>query len=91
MDVQSDISAWVSRIPKVTRWWFFSAFFLPLTTKLGIISPMYLVLLPEAVSGFQVSYAVLFALCYLCDKKDVVFFVCDYRFGDSLPVYCGFL
>ncbi|KAL5467442.1 hypothetical protein EMCRGX_G031666 [Ephydatia muelleri] len=54
MDAQSDISAWISRIPKVTRWWFFSSFFLPLTTKLGILSPVYLVLLPEAISSFQI-------------------------------------
>lgn len=55
MDAQTDLSNWVASIPKITRWWFFAFFILPLTTRLGLLNPMYLVLLPEpALSGFQV-------------------------------------
>lgn len=49
MDAQNDLSAWISSIPKVTKWWFFSFFLLPLTTRLGLISPMNLLLFSELV------------------------------------------
>ena len=55
MDAQNDITAWISSIPKVTKYWFFSFFALPLTTRLGIISPFHLILSSELVfSHFQV-------------------------------------
>ena len=49
MDAQNDLSAWISSIPKVTKYWFFSFFLLPLTTRLGLISPFSLLLYSEAV------------------------------------------
>lgn len=56
MDAQNDISNWISSIPKITRFWFFSFFAVPLTTRLGLIDPMTLIMLPELVfSNFQVS------------------------------------
>lgn len=58
MDAQNDLSNWISSIPKVTRWWFFSFFAVPLVTRLGLINPMNLLLVPELVlSKFQVSRA----------------------------------
>ena len=56
MDAQTDIANWVASIPKITRWWFFAFFFLPLTTRLGLLDPMYLVLFPDqALTRFQVG------------------------------------
>ena len=56
MDAQNDISNWISSIPKITRFWFFSFFAVPLTTRLGLIDPMTIIMLPELVfSNFQVS------------------------------------
>jgi len=56
MDAQNDISNWIASIPKITRWWFFAFFLIPLATRLGLISPVYLVLFSDQVfSGFQVS------------------------------------
>ncbi len=55
MDAQTDISNWVASIPKITRWWFFSFFLLPLTTRLGLLDPMTLVMFPDLALGkFQV-------------------------------------
>ena len=55
MDAQNDLTTWVSSIPKITRWWFFSFFIVPLTTRLGLLDPMSLVLVSEFVfSKFQV-------------------------------------
>ncbi len=55
MDAQTDISNWVASIPKITRWWFFSFFILPLTTRLGLLNPMTLVMFPDLALGqFQV-------------------------------------
>ena len=56
MDAQNDISNWIASIPKITRWWFFAFFLIPLATRLGLVSPIHLVLFSEQVfSGFQVS------------------------------------
>jgi derlin-1 len=53
--MDGDIGTWISSIPKVTRYWFFSFFILPLTTRLGLINPANLVLVPNSViSGFQI-------------------------------------
>lgn len=55
-NMDGDIGAWISSIPKVTRYWFFSFFILPLTTRLGLINPVHLILVPEqAIRGFQVK------------------------------------
>lgn len=55
--MDGDIGTWVSGIPKVTRYWFFSFFILPLTTRLGLIDPNNLVLLSnKVIGGFQVSH-----------------------------------
>ena len=60
MDPQNDISNWISGIPKITRYWFFAFFAIPLSTRLGLINPMYLVLMPEPLFyKFQVSPDVL--------------------------------
>ena len=54
--MDGDIGNWVSSIPKVTRYWFFSFFILPLTTRLGLLDPNNLVLLSgKVIGGFQVS------------------------------------
>ena len=56
MDAQNDLTNWISSIPKITRWWFFAFFIVPLTTRLGLLDPMSLVLISEPIfSGFQVS------------------------------------
>ena len=47
MDPQNDISNWISGIPKITRYWFFAFFAIPLSTRLGLINPMYLILQAE--------------------------------------------
>lgn len=44
----SDIGDWFKNIPFITRYWFAGSIALPLIGKLGLISPMYLVLWPEA-------------------------------------------
>ena len=49
MDAQNDISAWISGIPMITKYWFFAYFLVPLTTRLGLISPISLVLFSDAV------------------------------------------
>ncbi len=49
MDAQNDLSTWIAGIPKVTKWWFFSFFIVPVTTRLGLISPMTLLLFSESV------------------------------------------
>lgn len=60
MDAQTDISNWIASIPKITRWWFFSFFIIPLTTRLGLLDPMSLVMFPDMALGrFQVSYTLL--------------------------------
>lgn len=53
--MEGDIGTWISGIPVVTRYWFFSFFFLPLTTRLGLIDPRNLILFSDKViSNFQV-------------------------------------
>uniref|UniRef100_A0A672SDG3 Derlin n=1 Tax=Sinocyclocheilus grahami TaxID=75366 RepID=A0A672SDG3_SINGR len=44
----SDIGDWFKNIPFITRYWFAGSIAVPLIGKLGLISPMYLVLWPEA-------------------------------------------
>ena len=56
MDAQNDISNWIASIPKITRWWFFAFFLIPLATRLGLVSYKHLILYSEQVfSEFQVS------------------------------------
>lgn len=53
--MDGDIGNWVSGIPVVTRYWFFSFFILPLTTRLGLIDPINLVLFSnKVIGGFQI-------------------------------------
>jgi hypothetical protein len=56
MDAQNDISNWISSIPKVTKFWFFAYFLVPLTTRLGLISPISLILTGDALFKFQVLH-----------------------------------
>ncbi|XP_059363849.1 derlin-1-like [Carassius carassius] len=44
----SDIGDWFKNIPFITRYWFAGSIAVPLIGKLGLISPVYLVLWPEA-------------------------------------------
>lgn len=54
--MDGDIGTWVSSIPLVTRYWFFSFFAIPLTTRLGLIDPINLILVSEkTLGGFQVT------------------------------------
>ena len=52
----SDIGDWFKSIPAITRYWFAGSIAVPLIGKLGLISPMYLVLWPkDFFHKFQVS------------------------------------
>nr|KAF6300405.1 derlin 1 [Myotis myotis] len=44
----SDIGDWFRSIPAITRYWFAATVAVPLIGKLGLISPAYFVLWPEA-------------------------------------------
>ncbi|RXM34133.1 Derlin-1, partial [Acipenser ruthenus] len=51
----SDIGDWFKSIPFITRYWFAGSILVPLIGKLGIISPVYLVLWPDAfINKFQI-------------------------------------
>lgn len=51
----SDIGDWFRSIPAITRYWFAATVAVPLIGKLGIISPAYFFLWPEAfLYRFQV-------------------------------------
>lgn len=51
----SDIGDWFRSIPAITRYWFAATVAVPLIGKLGLISPAYFVLWPEAfLYRFQV-------------------------------------
>lgn len=51
----SDIGDWFRSIPSITRYWFAAAVAVPLVGKLGLISPAYFFLWPEAfLYRFQV-------------------------------------
>lgn len=51
----SDIGDWFRGIPAITRYWFAATVAVPLIGKLGIISPAYFFLWPEAfLYRFQV-------------------------------------
>uniref|UniRef100_A0A9L0JGT9 Derlin n=1 Tax=Equus asinus TaxID=9793 RepID=A0A9L0JGT9_EQUAS len=53
----SDIGDWFRSIPAITRYWFAATVAVPLVGKLGLISPTYLFLSPEAfLYGFQACY-----------------------------------
>uniref|UniRef100_A0A8I3WDC2 Derlin n=1 Tax=Callithrix jacchus TaxID=9483 RepID=A0A8I3WDC2_CALJA len=53
----SDIGDWFRSIPAITRYWFAASVAVPLVSKLGLISPAYLVLWPEAfLYRFQACY-----------------------------------
>ena len=58
MDAQNDLTTWIAGIPMVTKWWFFSFFAVPVSTRLGLISPLSLILLSDSVFyGFEVRAA----------------------------------
>lgn len=44
----SDLGDWFKSVPFITRYWFGGSIAVPLIGKLGLISPVYLVLWPEA-------------------------------------------
>ncbi|KYO29242.1 derlin-1 [Alligator mississippiensis] len=51
----SDLGDWFRSIPLITRYWFAGSIALPLVGKLGLISPVYLFLWPDAFLGrFQI-------------------------------------
>ena len=51
----SDIGDWFRSIPAITRYWFAATVAVPLVGKLGLISPAYFFLWPEAfLYRFQV-------------------------------------
>ncbi|EGW15251.1 Derlin-1 [Cricetulus griseus] len=55
----SDIGDWFRSIPAITRYWFAATVAVPLIGKLGIISPAYFFLWPEAfLYRFQVGAGV---------------------------------
>lgn len=52
----SDLGDWFRSIPFITRYWFAAAIAVPLFGKLGLISPVYLFLWPDAfINRFQVG------------------------------------
>uniref|UniRef100_A0A8C9JTX1 Derlin n=1 Tax=Panthera tigris altaica TaxID=74533 RepID=A0A8C9JTX1_PANTA len=53
----SDIGDWFRSIPAITRYWFAATVAVPLVGKLGLISPAYFFLWPEAfLYRFQACY-----------------------------------
>uniref|UniRef100_A0A2K5ISA1 Derlin n=1 Tax=Colobus angolensis palliatus TaxID=336983 RepID=A0A2K5ISA1_COLAP len=53
----SDLGDWFRSIPAITRYWFAATVAVPLVGKLGLISPAYLFLWPEAfLYRFQACY-----------------------------------
>lgn len=51
----SDLGDWFRSIPLITRYWFAGSIALPLIGKLGLVSPVYLFLWPDAfINRFQV-------------------------------------
>lgn len=51
----SDLGDWFRSIPLITRYWFAGSIAVPLIGKLGLVSPVYLVLWPDAfINRFQV-------------------------------------
>ncbi|KAG8133921.1 hypothetical protein E2320_011666 [Naja naja] len=51
----SDLGDWFRSIPLITRYWFAAAIAVPLFGKLGLISPVYLFLWPDAfINRFQI-------------------------------------
>lgn len=51
----SDLGDWFRSIPLITRYWFAGSIALPLLGKLGLVSPVYLFLWPDAfINRFQV-------------------------------------
>uniref|UniRef100_A0AAA9SY56 Derlin n=5 Tax=Pecora TaxID=35500 RepID=A0AAA9SY56_BOVIN len=53
----SDIGDWFRSIPTITRYWFAATVAVPLVGKLGLISPAYFFLWPEAfLYRFQACY-----------------------------------
>ncbi|OBS67015.1 hypothetical protein A6R68_04449 [Neotoma lepida] len=60
----SDIGDWFRSIPAITRYWFAATVAVPLIGKLGIISPAYFFLWPEAfLYRFQIGPTCLNVLC----------------------------
>lgn len=60
----SDLGDWFRSIPLITRYWFAGSIALPLVGKLGLISPVYLFLWPDAFLGrFQVGPALHLPAC----------------------------
>ncbi|XP_025024201.1 derlin-1 isoform X2 [Python bivittatus] len=51
----SDLGDWFRSIPLITRYWFAGSIMVPLVGKLGLISPVYLFLWPDAfINRFQI-------------------------------------
>lgn len=54
----SDLGDWFRSIPLITRYWFAGSIAVPLIGKLGLVSPVYLFLWPDAfINRFQVRAA----------------------------------
>ena len=56
MSASNDIGQWYKSIPPITRVWFTAAIAVPLAARLGIVSPVHLVLfIKPIVQNFQVK------------------------------------
>lgn len=60
----SDLGDWFRSIPLITRYWFAGSIAVPLIGKLGLVSPVYLFLWPDAfINRFQVRATLLVPAC----------------------------
>lgn len=60
----SDLGDWFRSIPLITRYWFAGSIAVPLVGKLGLVSPVYLFLWPDAfINRFQVRAALRLPAC----------------------------
>lgn len=60
----SDLGDWFRSIPLITRYWFAGSIAVPLVGKLGLVSPVYLFLWPDAfINRFQVRAALQLPAC----------------------------
>lgn len=60
----SDLGDWFRSIPLITRYWFAGSIAVPLIGKLGLVSPVYLFLWPDAfINRFQVRAALPVPAC----------------------------
>lgn len=61
----SDLGDWFRSIPLITRYWFAGSIAVPLIGKLGLVSPVYLFLWPDAfINRFQVRAALPVPACF---------------------------